>query len=1003
MKPTICLLAFLCPVLCMSQMLSGRIINDDLEAVASATVILKNTNRSTISDRKGYFKFEQLPHGAPPIVLVSAVGYEPAERRMDPDSVIIIRLKRKITELDEAIVMAYGTTTRRFNTGNIDKLSFADIEKQPVSNPLATLSGRIPGLLVTQNSGVPGSTINIQIRGRTSLDLELSQNDPLFIIDGVPFESGNVPVNQINSAANTPINSNTSPPSGLSPFNLINPQDIESIEVLKDADATAIYGSRGANGVIMITTKKAKAGKTRFSLRMHTGLSRVSRTMSMLNTAQYLEMRREAFANDGITPNATNAPDLVTWDTTQYHDYIKEFIGGTAQAADLQASISGGNLQTQFQMGAGYHRETNVFPGEHADTRGTFQLNITHAPQNRKWDVRLSAIYGSDRNRLFRTDLTRYIDIPPHLQLHTSAGKLAWQQGGINFSAMGFLNPLAELEKKFSMLNQSLSSNLQFTYRIIKALQFRTSFGYNNFTSEEESITPKSSIAPENSALANSLFANSTRTNWIVEPQLEFNNQIGKGKLTVLAGSTFQQRHARKSYIQGSGYTNDLLLSTLEGAATISANNSYELYRYNAFFGRINYNWDQKYLVNLSARRDGSSRFGPGRQFANFGAIGIGWIFSKEPWFKNSSIISFGKVRTSYGITGNDQIGDYRYLDLWSVTLNPYQGTPGMRPALLFNPDFHWEKNRKWEAALELGFFNDRLSFSAAFYQHRCSNQLVNYRLPNQTGFASVVKNLPAVVENRGWEIIMQSTNIRNKTTNWKTALNITIPSNKLVSFPGLGNSSYRSIYVEGEPLNVIAKYHFLGVDPATGLYHYEDVNGDGILSSLDTKVKGFLGQAWYGGLSNSISWLQFDIDVFFEYRKQVGLNYFGQIGSKTIGFAYNQPILVLDRWRKPGDHSTVQKFVAVSSSPGFQTSNRLSSSDAGYSDASFLRLKTMALSYRFSEPVLEKLKLESVKMFIQAQNLMTITNYIGADPETQNLFQLPPLRTIVVGMQLTF
>ena len=326
-----------------------------------------------------------------------------------------------------------------------------------------------------------------------------------------------------------------------------------------------------------------------------------------------------------------------------------------------------------------------------------------------------------------------------------------------------------------------------------------------------------------------------------------------------------------------------------------------------------------------------------------------------------------------------------------------------MRPALLFNPDFHWEKNRKWEAALELGFFNDRLSFSAAFYQHRCSNQLVNYRLPNQTGFASVVKNLPAVVENRGWEIIMQSTNIRNKTTNWKTALNITIPSNKLVSFPGLGNSSYRSIYVEGEPLNVIAKYHFLGVDPATGLYHYEDVNGDGILSSLDTKVKGFLGQAWYGGLSNSISWLQFDIDVFFEYRKQVGLNYFGQIGSKTIGFAYNQPILVLDRWRKPGDHSTVQKFVAVSSSPGFQTSNRLSSSDAGYSDASFLRLKTMALSYRFSEPVLEKLKLESVKMFIQAQNLMTITNYIGADPETQNLFQLPPLRTIVVGMQLTF
>jgi TonB-dependent starch-binding outer membrane protein SusC len=1003
MKPTICLLAFLCPFLCLSQTISGYILNEELEAVASASVTLKNTNRSTLSDKKGYFKFEHPTTSGPPIVLVTAIGYESAERRMHPDSVMVIRLKRKITELDEAIVMAYGTTTRRFNTGNIDKLGFADIEKQPVSNPLAALSGRIPGLLVTQNSGVPGSTINIQIRGRTSLDLELSQNDPLFIIDGVPFESGNVPINQINSAANTPINSNTSPPSGLSPFNLINPQDIESIEVLKDADATAIYGSRGANGVIMITTRKAKAGRTKFSLRMHTGLSRVTRTIPLLNTVQYLEMRKEAFANDGITPTASNAPDLITWDTTQYHDYIKEFIGGTAQATDLQATISGGNLQTQFQIGAGYHRETNVFPGKHADTRGSFHMNLTHIPQNRKWDIRLSVIYGSDRNRLFRTDLTRYIDIPPHLQLYTSTGQLAWQQGGINFSAMGFINPLAELEKKFSMLNQSLASNLQFTYRILKALQFRTSFGYNSFISEEESITPKSSIAPENSALANALFANASRTNWIVEPQLEYNGQIAKGKLTVLAGSTFQQRHARKSYIQGSGYTNDLLLSTLDGAATISANNSYELYRYNAFFGRINYNWDQKYLVNLSARRDGSSRFGPGRQFANFGAIGIGWIFSNETWLETQSILSFGKVRTSYGITGNDQIGDYRYLDLWSVTTNPYQGTPGLRPALLFNPDFHWEKNRKWEAAIELGFFKDRLSLSTAFYLHRCSNQLVSYRLPNQTGFASVVKNLPAVVENKGWEIIVQSTNIRNKTIHWKTAMNITIPSNKLVSFPGLASSSYRSIYVEGESLNVIAKYHFLGVDPSTGLYNYEDVNGDGVLSSLDTRVSGFQGQKWYGGLSNSVSWQQFDLDVFFEYRKQVGLNYFGQIGSKTVGFAYNQPTLVLDRWRKPGDQSTVQRFVAVSSSPGFQTSNRLSASDAIYSDASFLRLKTMALSYRFSELVLDKLELESVKMFIQAQNLLTVTNYTGADPETQNLFQLPPLRTIVVGMQLTF
>lgn len=1004
MKPTICLLAILCPLFCMAQTISGRILNDDNEPVPAATVAIKDINRVTTSDNRGFFRFEKLVARSPLTLLVTAVGYENSEILSTTDTTVSILLKKKITVLDEAIIMAYGQTTIRFNTGNITKVSGADIEKQPVSNPLAALSGRVPGLLVTQNSGVPGSTINIQIRGRTSLDLNLSQNDPLFIIDGVPFESGNVPINQLNSAANAPLITNFSLPSGHSPLNLINPLDIESIEVLKDADATAIYGSRGANGVILITTRKGKAGKTKFNLRMHTGLSRITRSMTMLNTSQYLEMRREAFANDGITPTISNAPDLLLWDTTQYHDYIKEFIGGTAQATDIQASLSGGNQQTQFSMSAGYHRETNVYPGPFADTRGSFHLNISHSPINKRWEMKFSTIYSSEKNRLFRTDLTRHIMIPPHVQLYTPEGKISWQQDGVSFSSVGITNPLAELEKKFSSLNQNLSANLQLRYKIVTGLELGASLGYNTLTSNEESITPRSSIAPESSGVANSLVATGLRTNWIIEPLAEYKTAIGGGKLHILMGTTFQERNSTKSDIQGSGYNNDLLLTSLDGATTISAGNSFQLYRYNAFFGRINYNWQQKYLVNFSARRDGSSRFGPGKQFSNFGAIGLGWIFSNEGWMKNQSLLSFGKIRASYGVTGNDQIGDYRYLDLWRFSFSPYQGIPGLVPSVLFNPDYHWERNRKLEVALELAFFNDRISFSTAYFQHRCSNQLVNYRLPNQTGFSTVVKNLPALVENKGWEIQLQSHNISRKYFSWKTEFNISVPSNKLVSFPGLAASSYNALYIEGQPLSVISRYRFLGVDPATGIYSYEDVNGDGIHSRPeDIQILGYLGPKWYGGLSNTFGWKQFQADIFFEYRNQIGTNFFGQLGYQPAGKMVNQPTLVLNRWRKPGDQAMVQRFFTASSNPAFQASGKLMASNAIFSDASYLRLKTLAIAYQFPKLVLENLKLESVKMYIQAQNLATFTNYNGPDPENQSYTQLPPLRTIVFGIQLTF
>lgn len=341
---------------------SGKVVNEAGEALAGATVTAKKSGIATSTNDKGEFSLSGVQEND--LLIFSSIGFVKKEIPVGKGLYYVVKLVIAVEVLDETIVIAYGSTTQRYNTGSVSKIKGEEIAKQPVSNPLAALAGRVPGLVVTQTSGVPGSAFNIEIRGRSSLDAALSRNDPLFIIDGVPFEPGNLASNQIVSAVNKPFSTNIG---GISPFNTINPLDIESIEVLKDADATAIYGSRGANGVILITTKKGKSGKSRLSVNVNTGWSKVARTMRMLNTTEYLQMRREAFANDGYTPQVTvpfangYAPDLLILDTTIYTDFKKLLIGNTAQATNAEVNFSGGSGYTFFSIGGAYHKETNVF------------------------------------------------------------------------------------------------------------------------------------------------------------------------------------------------------------------------------------------------------------------------------------------------------------------------------------------------------------------------------------------------------------------------------------------------------------------------------------------------------------------------------------------------------------------------------------------------------------------------------------------------------------------
>lgn len=993
-----------------SLTITGKVLSETGEALAGATVLAKKAGVATSTNDKGEFSLSGVLEND--LLVFTSIGYLKKEIPVGKGLYVVVKLSVAVAVLDETIVIAYGSTTQRYNTGSVSKVKGEEIAKQPVSNPLAALAGRVPGLIVTQTSGVPGSAFNVEIRGRSALDASLSRNDPLFIIDGVPFEPGNLSSNQLVSAANKPFSTNVG---GISPFNTINPLDIESIEVLKDADATAIYGSRGANGVILITTKKGKSGKSQLSVNINTGWSKVARTMRMLNTTEYLQMRREAFANDGYTPQVTvpfangYAPDLLLLDTTIYTDFKKLLIGNTAQATNAEVSFSGGSGNTFFSLGGAYHKETNVFSKALTDQRASLHFNINHKSADKKFETVFSGFYSGEKNQLIQKDLTQFINLPPNFTLYDSLGKPAWLQKGIpfNYINLGLPGiPSAELLKSYLTKNDNALASLQLIYRLSQQLTIRLNAGFNTFTTDEVATTPRASLDPSTSQLASSKFGYGHSQSWNIDPQLEYASVVGKGKLNLLLGATLQDRTTKSSFVNAQNYTSDLLLNSMGAAGILTGTNNFSQYRYTAFFGRFNYNLLNRYIINFSARRDGSSRFGTDNRFANFGAIGAAWIFSNESFFKEKvQFISFGKLRASAGITGNDQIGNYKYLDLWNSTTIPYQGVPGLQPGSLFNPDYEWEKTNKLEAAIELGLWKERILFSIAAYRNRSSNQLINYQLPDQTGFTAVIRNLPALVQNSGIEIVLTSRNITAKSFNWTSSFNMSLPKNKLLSFPGLSSSSYRTQFKEGLSLNSIYKAKFSGIDPQTGNYMVEDYNRDGVIRfPADYQFLGSTDPVFYGGVQNIFEYKRFSFSFFFEYRKQTGRNFLAYIDRNPPGIALNQPAIIFDRWQKPGDHAWVQKFTSRFSGGATATgANYLANSDGIFSDASFVRLKNVALSYSFSAEILRKLHIETSRVYINGQNLFLVTRYRGSDPETQDISVLPPLKTIVAGIHFTF
>jgi len=989
------LTVILCFVICFSafaagETITGKVIDKD-GPLAGVSVLIKGTNRGTVTDIQGNYKL--LVEATDKALIFSFTGLKKQEIEIKGRKVINVTFDEEVSSLDEVQVIGYGKTSRRMSTGGVSAIKAVDIANQPVNNIMDALAGKITGLQIAPTTGVSGAAQQYRIRGKSSFETYTTAN-PLFLINGLPVNANqNINYGQVLSGGD-----------GLNMLFGLNPADIESVTVLKDAESTAIYGSQGANGVVLITTKQGSSDAgIKINLNMSGGFKKVGHFMDMLDIHQYLAMRREALKNDNIIPTAINAPDLMLWDTTAVHDWQRELIGGTAPTEDVNLTISGGSRNTTFYISGAYHNEGSVMQGaENSKTeRKSFMATINHISDNKKFKMNVQSSYSTTDLNMSYTDFTSYINLAPNYPMYDASGEPNWS------APAGY--PLANLLQRFSAPTINFSGNIKVQYEIIKGLNLKANAGFNyttlnqSYSQPEKSQNPLSSPAPVATLNAQT----STNDNWLFEPQAEYIRSIENHHFVFLVGASFQYKMRTNITYTGTGFANDAFINNIGSASTVQVQSSKSPNTFASLFGRISYDYNQELLLNATFRRDGSSKFGPDQKYGNFGAVGLGWIFTKEEFVTSTlPFLSFGKIRASVGTSGNDQIPEYSYVATYQsypgTGTSAYDGLATLQPKSISNDSLNWEINTKSEVALELGLFKDRIWLSGTYFRNRTGNQLIWYSISGQAGFTFYMRNFPAEVQNDGWEFELTSQNIKSKDFNWNTSFNFSLSHTKLISFPGLATSGYRYSYKIGESINRFQPYVLAGLD-AKGKPLYVDLNGVGgqTLTAEDRVTDGNR-DPLYGGMTNQLSYKGFNLSFTIQYTKTRETSNIipnGVVGVLNRNFSP----YVLGRWQKPGDE-------AYTIIPAFSTKidaydiMNYGNTVQNITDTHIFRLNNASLSYTVPEKFVNQFKIDHLQLYLNGQNLFVLDKYAKyrLDPASGST-NLPPLRTIVLGLNITF
>jgi len=956
---------------------SGIVTDEFSNPIENASLVVKGTSHGTTANYRGLFTLKDVRNGAK--VVVSAIGFE--EREVVAGAYPHIVLKRTESKLDEVKVIAYGKTTSRYSTGNVARISGEELRDNPTLNVMSALAGRVPGLQVEQFGSHPATPVKLEIRGRNSVNPNLS-GEPLFVVDGIPMTVLQAPsaIPFIQGVSSGLVQGGLSLTDGHSQFFGLRPEEIESIEVLKDADATAIYGSRGANGVIIINTRKPKYGKTNFNLQYDESKTFIQYP-DMIDRETYFKIRREYMRNTRSTPDVQLAPDLTLWDTNRYIDWTRELMrnGGTRS---IMASLEGGDVNNSFRISANYSsiKPNVVVRGRNESISA--RLGYRHTSLNGKFNFDLISNYQLNQTEAVR--LTRRNVGPNAPAIWDSLGNPNF----LEYGPMGnYPWATAFQPEKAKVYSSGVSVNAG--YKLTGSLTAGIQASLNKSYASNINIYPLRSMDPRMVALGitgYSIFGETETSSFIVEPRLTYTRPVGDGELTAVLGTSFQNQETGMSSMYAMGYTYDELIESAGSALTTQVSNDYVIYRYAAVFGRLNYNLKRRYLATLNIRRDGSSRFGPGTQFGNFGSIGLGWILSEENWWKKwmPSLLDYFKIRSSYGISGNDGVGDYQYLSQWSNQetygvnkLYSYMGSLPLGVIHPLNQRFHWESVKKLEVGLEMQLAQ-RFNVGISWYRDVCDDQLTQQPVAQFSGFGTVVMNSPAKVENKGLEGTFSAQLIRQKDLSWTFDFNIGKNWNKLLAYPNLERSPHANMYIVGKPLNIRFLYHYIGVDPLTGAYMFEDRNGDGTISmgnnipldpSNDAYVEYVYTPDFSGGFGSSVRWKQFSFNVRFTYRKATIQDPRGYSTVGLLGGVYLPENYMDNRWIKPGD---------ITPYGGIGVSGSFSNSDAILIDGSQLECANMTLGWALPEKLLKQAKLKNASIFLKTDKLFTLTRHKG-------------------------
>lgn len=984
----------------------GEICDEDGKPLLGVTVQDESTGRNTITDQDGKF---QLPYfSSTRIITLSCVGFERKTIRVPNQGDVRVTLKRTFNQLNEVVVLGYGTARRKTTTASIAAISGKELARGYNMNPISALQGKLSGVLITDANGAPGTTSRVQVRGQQSIGEipgvhNLPPNEPLILVNLIPWVACNKSVSKLISEAGDPQARGI--PGGINSLKNINGNDIEKIEVLKDADATAIYGSRGAHGVIHVTTKRGEAGHVKFSANVTQGAAATAFIPELLNTRQFVEMRTEAILAGNETVNARTAPELVKWDTTRYTNWPKYMFGNTASMTQVYLTARGGNAAFNFFASAGYSRESVVLPVDLRSERGSLHVNVGYQPVDRL-RTQVSFLLGKSEDNLVNFDPTNAIRLAPNAPALTdAAGNFIYEETGVAFA-----NPRAALENPYSAKTRAITVSMLTEYSLSRHYSIRINSGMNTMRVSEGTVHSIAANRPVKKGRSES--AATTYTGWVFEPQFVYkdSSHIRKRNLSLMLGTTLLGQTSDWLRIERTGFPNDTVIHDPKKAEKISNLAGATTYRYEGFFGRLNIDWKEKYYINLTGRVDGSSRIGKNNRFAVYGSIGTAWLFVNEKYIKDHfRFLSHGKLRLSLGTSGNDNVGDYRFLETWEYNADDQSngGNRTLNQLRLNNSKLDWEQNLKTEAAIELEFLH-RLSFTAAFYCNRTSRQFVALEIPEPSAAAAMYGvNHQAIVQNTGAEFTLQS-NVRiNSKVQWVTQVVITFPKNKLLSFKDWVRSPYNKTLEPGYSLTVQKGYVYEGVDPGTGLYKFKDFNGDHNIDSLDEQVIGNFDPKMYYGLSNRLTIGNVEVALFIEGRKQQRINPISNSyvntspGRPNKDMLSNHPSIVWDRWRKEGDIARLQKYSISNSAIIADANKKANSSNLMLMNGSYLRLRSVSISWNLPPRLMGHLKITGCKFYLEALNLLTFTAYKGGDPTIFFTTSVPSTQSLAAGVEV--